>query len=147
MSSTKNRQEAENLGDGSLYECAQLCLTLRDLMDCSPPGSFVLGVFQAKGVSDVQRNLSKLNRSEVSGKGFYREMKWIAYKFHQADFKIISCEFGINDYHKDSWASVMAQRLKRLPAMRDSWVRSHREGNGYTPQYSCLENPKDGGAW
>ena len=25
-------------------------------------------------------------------------MKWIAYKFHQADFKMISCEFGINDY-------------------------------------------------
>ena len=93
-------------------------------MDCSPPGSFVLGVFQARGVSDVQCNLSKLNRSEIYGKGFYREMKWIAYKFHQADFKIISCEFGINDYHKDNWTSAMAQRLKSLPAMRETWVRS-----------------------
>ena len=26
----------------------QLCLTLCDLMDCSPPGSSVLGIFQAK---------------------------------------------------------------------------------------------------
>ena len=25
--------------------------------------------------------------------------------------------------------------------------RSPREGNGYTPQYSCLEKPIDGGAW
>ena len=71
-------------------------------MDCSPPGSSVLGVFQARGVSDVQCNLSKLNRSEVSGKGFYGEMKQIAYKFHQADFKMISCEFGINDYLKEN---------------------------------------------
>ena len=81
---------------------AQVCLTLCDLMDCSPPGSSVLGVFQARGVSDVQCNLSKLNRSEDSGKGFYREMKWIAYKFHQTHFKMICCEFGINDYHKEN---------------------------------------------
>ena len=25
--------------------------------------------------------------------------------------------------------------------------RSHREGNGNPLQYSCLENPMDGGAW
>ena len=25
--------------------------------------------------------------------------------------------------------------------------RSSGEGNGYTLQYSCLENPMDGGAW
>ena len=25
--------------------------------------------------------------------------------------------------------------------------RSPGEGNGYTLQYSCLENPRDGGAW
>ena len=25
--------------------------------------------------------------------------------------------------------------------------RSPGEGNGYPPQYSCLENPMDGGAW
>ena len=29
-------------------EVAQLCLTLRDPMDCSPPGSSVHGIFQAK---------------------------------------------------------------------------------------------------
>ena len=27
---------------------AQLCLTLRDPMDCSPPGSSVHGIFQAR---------------------------------------------------------------------------------------------------
>ena len=47
----------------------------------------------------------------------------------------------------------MAQRLKQLPAMRETWVRSlgwedsPGEGNGNPLQYSCLENPMDRGAW
>ena len=47
----------------------------------------------------------------------------------------------------------MAQRLKHLPARRETWVqslgqgRSPGEGNGNPIQYSYLENPMDGGAW
>ena len=47
----------------------------------------------------------------------------------------------------------MAQRVKRLPAMRETRVRSlgredPLEKDMATPlQYSCLENPMDGGAW
>ena len=48
----------------------------------------------------------------------------------------------------------MAQRLKRLPAMWETWVQSlgreylsSGEGNGNPLQYSCLENPMDRGAW
>ena len=39
--------------------------------------------------------------------------------------------------------------IKRLPAMWETWVRSlgWEEGNGNPLQYSCLENPMDGGAW
>ena len=50
-------------------------------------------------------------------------------------------------------ASLVAQRLKRLPAMRETWVRSlgqedsPGEGNGNPLPYSCLENPMDRGAW
>ena len=50
-------------------------------------------------------------------------------------------------------ASLVAQRLKRLPARRETWVQSlgredpPGEGNGNPLQYSCLENPIDGGAW
>ena len=50
-------------------------------------------------------------------------------------------------------ASLVAQRLKRLPAMRETLVRflgredSPGERNGNPLQYSCLENPMDGGAW
>ena len=42
--------------------------------------------------------------------------------------------------------------VKNLPAMQDNWVpslvrRTPGEGNGYLPQYSCLENFTDRGAW
>ena len=47
----------------------------------------------------------------------------------------------------------MAQRLKRLPAIWETWVpslgsgRSPGEGNGNPLQYPCLENSMDRGAW
>ena len=49
-------------------------------------------------------------------------------------------------------ASLVAQRLKHLLAMRETWVQSlgrddPLQGNGNLLQYSCLENPMDGGAW
>ena len=45
-------------------------------------------------------------------------------------------------------SSLVAQTVKRLPTMRETWVeRSPGEGNGSPLQYSCLENPMDGGAW
>ena len=51
------------------------------------------------------------------------------------------------------WASLVAQTVKRLPAMLETWVRSLAwedvpgEGNGNPLQYSCLENSMDGGTW
>ena len=72
-----------------------------------------------------------------------------------------------------SWASLVTQLVKKSPAMQDTWVQSlgwegplekgmstHSSilawkipyspwGQGYdnSLQYSCLENPKDRGAW
>ena len=48
--------------------------------------------------------------------------------------------------------SLMAQRVKSACSAGD-WGsisgsgRSPGEGNGNSLQYSCLENPMDGGAW
>ena len=50
-------------------------------------------------------------------------------------------------------ASLVAQRLKRLPAMWETWVQSlgwedfPGEGNGNLLQYFCMENPMDRGGW
>ena len=60
---------------------------------------------------------------------------------------------------EESWGSVEfpgITAIKNLPAnagdLRDAglicgWGRSPGEGNGTPLQYSCLENPMDGGAW
>ena len=45
------------------------------------------------------------------------------------------------------WASLVAQTIKRLPAMWETQVQSLGwEDPGNPLQYSCLENPMDGGA-
>ena len=50
-------------------------------------------------------------------------------------------------------ASLVAQMVKHLPAIQETWVQSlgqedsPGEGNGDPLQYSCLENHMDGGAW
>ena len=50
-------------------------------------------------------------------------------------------------------ASLVAQMVRLLPTMLETWVRSlGREDslekeNGNPLQYSCLENPMEGGAW
>ena len=47
----------------------------------------------------------------------------------------------------------MAQVVKNLPAYAGDlgsfpgWGQSPGEGNGNPLQYSCLENPMDGGVW
>ena len=51
------------------------------------------------------------------------------------------------------WASLVAQMVKNLPAMQETWIRfpglgrCPGEGNGYPLQYFCLENSMDRGAW
>ena len=48
---------------------------------------------------------------------------------------------------------MVAQTIKNRPAMQETWVQYlgwedfPGEGNGNPLQYSCLENPMDGGAW
>ena len=50
-------------------------------------------------------------------------------------------------------ASLVAQAVKTLPAMQETWVQflgwedPPGEGNGNPFQYSCLENPMDRRAW
>ena len=47
----------------------------------------------------------------------------------------------------------MAQTIKNLPTLQEiqvqslGWEDSPGEGNGYSLQYACLENPMDREAW
>ena len=56
--------------------------------------------------------------------------------------------------HAKDAASLVVQMVKNLPAMQETYLglvpgleRSLGEGNGDPLQYSCLENPMDGGVW
>jgi len=54
--------------------------------------------------------------------------------------------------HRVHRASLVAQMIKNLPAMQETWVRKipglgRSPGEGYPLQYSCLENSMDRGAW
>ena len=47
------------LGITEIVKVAQSCLTLCDFMDCSPPGSSVLGILQAKMLEKVATSFSR----------------------------------------------------------------------------------------
>ena len=54
----------------------------------------------------------------------------------------------------EAWTSLVAQTVKNLPAMRETWVRplgwkdplEEGKATHSSIQYSCLENPMDRGA-
>ena len=54
---------------------------------------------------------------------------------------------------RNYWVSLIAQFIKNLPAVQETWVRSLGwedslgEGNDNPLQYPCLENLMDRGAW
>ena len=79
---------------------SQSCLTLCDPMDCSPPGSSVHGILQA------------------------RILEWVAILFFRG------CVLDFFFFITLNIAQFYCG-----------------EGNGNPLQYSCLENPMDGGAW
>ena len=60
---------------------------------------------------------------------------------------------GIDHPLQYSWASLVAQTVKHLPTVWETWVQSLGQEDplekgmaGYPLQYSCLENPMDRGA-
>ena len=67
--------------------------------------------------------------------------------FHQA------CDADLAFWEVLLRASLVAQMVKNLPAMREIQVRvsgsgrSLGEGNSYPLQYSCLGNSMERGAW
>ena len=45
------------------------------------------------------------------------------------------------------WASLVAQTVKHLPGMQETWVRSLEKEMATDSSTLCLENSMDGGAW
>ena len=100
-------------------EVVQSCPTLRDPMDCSPPGPSVHGIFQA------------------------RVLEWGAIAFSILLPKIHDLEdptfMGFSGGSDSKMSACNAGDPGSIPGSG----RSPGEGNGNPLQHSCLENPMD----
>ena len=101
-------------------EVVQSRPTLCDPKDCSPPGSSIHGIFQARILEWVFISFS----TESS---WPRDRTWVSH--------IVGRCFTV-------WATREASALGSIANLFGLW-----EGNGTALQYSCLENPMDGEAW
>ena len=85
--------------------------------------------------------------ADASTLGYFKDTIW-----NEGIDLNIMCVF-INSELAMYRASLVAQMVKYLPAMKETQVRSQVRkipqglGNGNPLQYSCLENPMDRGAW
>ena len=86
----------------SQSEVAQSCPTLRDPMDCSPPGSSVHGIFQARVLEWGAMAFSERSASDAFFRWSYwvrfRQLKWFAQDQTIALQAPLSMEFSRQEY-------------------------------------------------
>ena len=127
---------------------AQLCPTVCDTMDCSPLGSSVHGILQARILEGVAIPFST---------GSSRPRDWTHVSCTAGRFFTVwAIRVSIDVISKTKRASQVALVIKNPPANSGdtghaSWIPgsegSPGEGNGDPLQDSCPENPVDWGAW
>ena len=103
-------------------EVGQSCPTLSDPMDCSPPGSCVHGIFQA------------------------RVLEWGAIAFSCITWLLLLSRFSrvrLCATPQTPYWSGKSFPLSGSLCLRIKLKLSDGEGNGNPLQYSCLENPMD----
>ena len=105
----------------SKSKVTQSCLTLSDPMDCSLPGSSVHGIFHAR-ILELCNEISSLSHS-------------IVFLYF---FALIT---------EEGFLTSPCYSLELCIQMGISFLSSFALGNGNPLQYSCLDNPMDGGAW
>ena len=118
-------------------------------VDCSRPDSSVHGTLQARVLEWVAICFSR-------GSSWPRDWTWVVQIVGRCfiiwatrDVHLISLiAISLFRTSVSSWgASLLAQRVKNLPAMQETWVWSLEKGMATHTQYFCLENSMDRGAW
>ena len=109
----------------------QSCPTFCDPMDCNPLGSSVHEIFQAKMLEWVAIPFSKRSSQPRDQTCLPHHRQILYHLSHQGFFEIGMCS-GVDT-------------TKRLHFHFS--LSCIGEGNGNPLQCSCLENPRDGGAW
>ena len=119
------------------YMCAkslQSYPTLCDPMDCSPPGSSVHGILQARVLEWVAMPSSRPT-------GLQSQMLWGLL------LPMPGPQAGEPNVELRTLTPVGEPLWYNYFPVCGSLTWSVGEGNGNPLQYSCLENPRDGGAW
>ena len=128
---------------------SQQCLTLFDPIDCSPPGSSVHGIFQARIVGQFAISYSR-------GSSRPRDQTQVSWLLHWQVNPSPLSHLGSPRSMNTSGRSFKNDFSFTFPATSSSFISFNiylncyylcGEGNGTPLQYSCLENPMDGGAW
>ena len=142
---------AWNLGHctskGKWSEVTQSCPTLCNPMDCSLPGSSLHGIFQTRILEWVAISFSRGSSqprdwtqvSHTVGKHF---TIWATRKPPKGSPLLYSCWW---EYNLVQWILEQFGTIQRLHFHFS--LSCIGEGNGNPFQCSCLENPRDGGAW
>ena len=128
----------ENRGAAAAAKSLQLCPTLCDPIDGSPPGSAIPGILLARTLEWVAISFSKRSQNQlivISG----RHEKGEGWKIAKMVLNILKC-FPCSSVGKESACNAGD------PGSIPESGRAPGEGNGNPLQYSCLENPMDGGS-
>ena len=131
-------------------EVSQSCLTLSNTMDCSPPGSSIHGIFQARVLEWGAIAFSNIRgESSINKYGF---LFYIIFSFlwrrqwHPTPVRLPGKSHGRRSLVGCSpWGRQESDTTERLHFHFS--LSCIGEGNGNPLQCSCLENPRDGGAW
>ena len=154
-----------------LSRSVKSCPTLCDLMDCSLPGSSVHGDSPGKNTGvDCHALLQGIFPTQgsnpvlpyciwiiyhLSHQGSPRILEWIAYPFFRGSsqargwtrFSCIAGGFFTAELPEKPFLIVLVCISLPDLGINRIWFSSCGEDNGTPLQYSCLENPRDGGAW
>ena len=136
-------------------EVAQLCPNLSDPMDCSLPGSSIHGIFQARVlewgaiafrvsfIAQLVKNLPAMQETQVQSLG--QEIPWKR-RWQPTPVFLSGEPHGQRSLVGCSpWGHKESDTIEQLPFHFS--LSCIGEGNGNPLQCSCLENPRDGGAW
>ena len=122
-------------------EVAQSCLTLSDLMDCSPPGSSVHGIFQARvlewgaiafsmaqGLLEVK---SSATLSLVGSNQFLLCLPWLCHSLNGCALPPPSCLIAAT-FTLSSWQLPFLLKMRRVAMMAQARTLE-AEGLGLHP--------------
>ena len=149
---------------------AQLCGSLHNPMDFSPPGSYVHRILQARILGWVSVPHSRTEPTspvspalaggfftpEPPGKptfsfikcyyALYSVLRFFSFNITMLKFIHVAHHFRASQVASGKEPACQCQ-IHRDAGSIPGWGRSPGEGHGNPLQFSCLENPIDRGAW